>query len=424
MFIGIVADDLTGAADAVAPFAQRGYLAGMGLSVSSSAQNPSQDWDVLALNTELRDRMHLKPTLVASIARRATRRLIARAPQVYFKKIDSTLRGHLRLELDGMLRELPGRIALICPASPAHGRTVENGILSVDGIPLVQTGFVQGTAQSEKLATVRSAFGMAEEPTAEEITLSVLREGIANVEAELDRHIANGICTFFCDAVTLDDLRTLAQVVLRRPDRYLAVGSAGFTRAIAESVPTRTTAAAPIWDVAPFTHGRVLVIVGSMHPISRLQAHRILGEGGIEPIVLNQADGAEEPEGAQVFRERFQAGNRLFVMITPEEMKAKGRHYPIERLLWDMAIWADLPVTVSPFDGYVVSGGHTAQKVCEAWHGHTLEIFGESEPGIVRALLLRYRALPNIPIILKAGGFGDERTLARCLGLEQGADAS
>jgi uncharacterized protein YgbK (DUF1537 family) len=416
MLIGIVADDLTGAADSVAPFAQQGYLAGVGLSVDAGARYPHREWDALALNTELRDRTIVKPTLIASIARRATRRLIACAPQIYFKKIDSTLRGYLRLELDGMLRELPGRIALICPASPANGRTVENGVLHVGRVPLIQTGFVEGEAEPERFATVRAAFGMATEPTTGEIGLTVLRKGVETVERELDRQRATGVRTVFCDAVTPDDMRILAQLVLHRLEHYLPVGSAGFTRAIAESMPRNTAPGSPIWETERFAHGRILVAVGSMHPISRRQAHRILRGEGITPLIMAYEDDSDTSVNAQIFHERWTAGEKLFVLITPEETSTRGNAYLVP-LLWDMAIWAGLPTTVSPFDGYVVTGGHTAQQVCDAFWGTALQIFGESEPGIVRAMMLRDRDLPDIPMILKAGGFGDEGTLARCVGL-------
>ncbi|MCW3096719.1 MAG: hypothetical protein JWL77_2337 [Chthonomonadaceae bacterium] len=417
MLIGIVADDLTGAADSVAPFAQQGYIAGVGLSVDAGARYPPREWDALALNTELRDRTIVKPTLIVSVARRATRRLIACAPRIYFKKIDSTLRGHLRPELDGMLRELPGRTALICPASPANGRTVEHGVLHVGGVPLIQTGFVEGEAEPERFATVRSAFEMAAEPTTGEIGLTILRKGVETVERELDRQRATGVRTVFCDAVTPDDMHILAQLVLHRPEHYLPVGSAGFTRAIAESMPRNTTPGSPTWDTERFTRGRILVVVGSMHPISRRQAHRLLRGEGIIPLVMEYADDSETYVNSQIFHERWRAGEKLFVLITSEETnsRASGDIVPI---LWDMATWAGLPTTVSPFDGYVVTGGHTAQQICDAFWGTALQIFGESEPGIVRAMLLRDRDLPDIPMILKAGGFGDEGTLARCVGLE------
>ncbi|MCW3052041.1 MAG: inner rane protein [Chthonomonadales bacterium] len=418
MFIGIVADDLTGAADSVAPFAQRGYAAGVGLSVASGVQGTDREWDALALNTELRDQESLKPTLIVSIARRATRRLIQRAPQLYFKKIDSTLRGHLRPELDGMLRELPGRLALICPASPANGRSVRNGVLQVQGIPLAETEFVRGAAEPEKFATVRTAFGMADDPMAAEIDLALLREGCAAVTGELDRQLAAGARVVFCDAETPEDLCTLAQVTLLRPERYLPVGSAGLTRAIAELRPPAVASDSPAWDTEPFTRGRVLVVIGSLHPISRQQARRMVGRVGVKPIILQQEDRWTTRAEIRSFQESFLAPEMISILITPEERNPQEKHYPIVNLFKMIRSRAGNPDGVPSFDGYVVTGGHTAQQVCLNMNGVELQIFGESEPGIVRAILSRSLDLPSVPIILKAGGFGDEGTLARCVGLE------
>ena len=417
MFIGIVADDLTGAADSVAPFAQRGYAAGVGLSVASGTKGADRKWDALALNTELRDQERLKPTLIASIARRATRRLIQRVPHLFFKKIDSTLRGHLRPELDGMLRELPGRLALICPASPANGRSVRNGVLRVHGIPLAETEFVRGTTAPEKFATVRAAFEMTGDPRSAEIGLTLLREGCAAVTAELERQFAAGVQAVFCDAETREDLRMLAQVTLLRPERYLPVGSAGFTRALAELRPPATSEP-PIWNTEPFTHGRVLVVIGSMHPMSRLQARRLFGRVGVKVIDLRHEDRWTTPEERRSFRESFLAPDMIYILITPEDRNTLGRHYPIASVFNMIRSRVGNPERVPEFDGYVVTGGHTAQQICENMNGAELQIFGESEPGIVRAILTRRFDLPSVPIILKAGGFGDEGTLARCIGLE------
>lgn len=416
--IGIVADDLTGAADSVAPFAQQGYAAGVELSVASWAQNTDREWDALALNTELRDRESLKPALIASITRRVTRRLKKHAPLVYFKKIDSTLRGHLRLELDGMLRELSGRIALICPASPANGRTVENGVLRVEGIPLADTAFVKGVAEPGKFATVRAAFEMADDPMAAEICLSLLHAGAETVAREFDRQFAAGVRAVFCDAVTAKDLRVLAEVVWHQPDRYLPVGSAGFTRALADLLPSAAALDTPVLDKEPFTRGRVLVVIGSMHPMSRRQAHRLTGRVGVKPIVLKQEDHWATRAERRTFQESFHAEENIYVLITPEEKSPLRQHYPIVEVFKTMRSRAVSSDRVPEFDSYVIAGGHTAQQICLSLGGETLQILGESEPGIVRAILSRHLELPSVPIVLKAGGFGDESTLARCVGLE------
>jgi len=415
MFIGIVADDLTGAADSVAPFAQEGYAAGVCLWGKEVAE---LRWDALAMSTGLRDMHHEKPTLVASIARKITRRMIARAPQIYYKKIDSTLRGHLRTELDGMLRELPGRIALVCSASPANGRTVENGVVFVGGIPLAQSEFMTGVEDAGRFASVRTAFEYVEDPTAAEIGLTTVRAGTDFLEAELDHQIGTGVRTFFFDAVTPEDLRTLAQIVLRRPEYYLPVGSAGWTRAIAESLPAVETPELPPWDNELFVQGRILVLIGSMHPMSRRQARRLIGKPGVKHTVLRESDADMEFLAAVLNTRERPTDEKLLVVMTSEETRPDGHAYSFTApFYWLEAEEANGSIVV-PFDGYVITGGETAGQVFSVMRSTHLQVFGESEPGIVRALLHQQPGLASVPVILKAGGFGDEGTLARCVGLE------
>src|SRR5262249_2107889 len=111
MIIGIVADDLTGAADSVAPFARRGLQASVCFSIGHKPGFCLAEGDALAFTTNTRDAPAQPQGYITTVVRRAARRLKACAPILYYKKIDSTLRGHLRLELDAMRRELPDRLA-------------------------------------------------------------------------------------------------------------------------------------------------------------------------------------------------------------------------------------------------------------------------------------------------------------------------
>ena len=98
--LAIVADDLTGAADTSARFANAGLATVIRLS---GAMVPNAD--VLAVSTESRD---LDPAAAAKTVRSA---LIGIAggqadagPRWVYKKIDSVLRGHPRDELLAALR--------------------------------------------------------------------------------------------------------------------------------------------------------------------------------------------------------------------------------------------------------------------------------------------------------------------------------
>jgi uncharacterized protein YgbK (DUF1537 family) len=137
MLVGIQADDLTGACDTGAPFAARGLET---LVVVHDGDDPppmpSATPTVLVIDTESRQR----PIEDArELARWAGTTLKAGSPGMLYKKVDSTLRGRVAAEIDGMLDGTGLEMALLSPAFPAQRRIVVDGRLLVDGQPADQT---------------------------------------------------------------------------------------------------------------------------------------------------------------------------------------------------------------------------------------------------------------------------------------------
>ena len=64
------------------------------------------------------------------------------AQHLYFKycsTFDSTKEGNIGPVVDAMLETFGEKYTILCPALPVNKRTVENGILYVDGVPLSET---------------------------------------------------------------------------------------------------------------------------------------------------------------------------------------------------------------------------------------------------------------------------------------------
>lgn len=119
----IVADDLTGACDAAAPFAARGAKCQAALWSS-----PLACPDVMAVSTESRDLDE------PEIIRRMEAVVQASSPAtLVFKKIDSTLRGNVRAEILAAMTAFDRRTAVITPSFPDMGRKVREGYLHIDG---------------------------------------------------------------------------------------------------------------------------------------------------------------------------------------------------------------------------------------------------------------------------------------------------
>jgi uncharacterized protein YgbK (DUF1537 family) len=416
MRIGIVADDLTGAADSVAPFAERAYRSLVDvrerdtdsvMELSNAFPRGCDNRDqAVSLPTFTRDRPHLKETLRGSIVRRATRRVQRFHADLIYKKIDSTLRGYLRLELDAMLRELPGRLPVLCPAFPANGRLVEDNFL-----------FVHGERQPR---TLPEAFEITSEESLDcrHLTLATLRQGDSSVEAAFQDALHAGARALFCDAVTQEDLECLARAILLQPDRYLPVGSAGLSRALAQHLPPPATPRQVAWEETVFTAGRVLIVVGSQNPVSRRQAAYLARKAGITPVIADEAMTQLDLEAFRRAVNPFAGGQRIGLFLSPEHASPVWSVRCLPKfLLRIFEVGQPVP------QGLILTGGETAQIALQKIHALSLEIIGEGQPGVVCGQVAEsgqggFWGNSPLSVILKAGGFGTDRTLAQLVGLE------
>jgi uncharacterized protein YgbK (DUF1537 family) len=221
--LAVVADDLTGAADAAAPFAARG----LAVSVALSPADPA-GVEVLALLTDNRRRPAAE---AAERMRAAVARVRDWAPETLFVKIDSTLRGQVHADVSGALDAWGGAGAVATPAFPAQGRTVRGGALVVHGETTV---------------------------------------------VRIEEHFPAGARVV--DAETHDDLVALARRIL--DGGCVAVGSGGLSRALAAVLvdPPRP-ALRPRTGVTG-----VLVVVGTPHAVTRAQV-AALREAGAALVV-------------------------------------------------------------------------------------------------------------------------------------------
>lgn len=121
----IVADDLTGALDAAAPFAGRGLVTRVALDAGAFGAALTSGVDVVAVTTASRE-------IGADDARRATEAVARQIPEGVriFKKVDSRLKGNIKAELSA----LPFTRALVAPAIPDFDRIVQDGCVMGFGV--------------------------------------------------------------------------------------------------------------------------------------------------------------------------------------------------------------------------------------------------------------------------------------------------
>ena len=133
--IGVIADDLTGAAELGAAGLRQGWSAEV-----VTEGRPSGTSDLVCVDTDSR----AQPPREAARRVAAAVKVLQKAGATWvYKKVDSVLRGQVIPELEAMMRQLGATRALLAPANPSLGRTIRDGKYLVRGKPLHQTEFAR-----------------------------------------------------------------------------------------------------------------------------------------------------------------------------------------------------------------------------------------------------------------------------------------
>jgi len=402
----IIADDLTGAADCAMAFAKVGLETLVIWNEIGQSNGP-----VLALNTESR---FLSPDDAA--CRQVTGLAARHRPGVLvYKKIDSTLRGQPAAELAALcdflatLRGGRAPMALVAPAFPGTGRSTEKGSVRIAGCALEETVLWarDHTYCSAHLPDILAHVGMSSEV----LSLAIIRSGVDATATALADARARGVAAVVCDAVEEVDLATIAAASLPVADQLIWVGSGGLAIHLARLVGNADTPAPTV--TSPGLGQPVLVIIGSVAEASRRQAAYLAEQGMAHPLDIGAADlfaGACSDRWREIRHNailQLGAGQNVVVLI------AADAHPDLSRGSELAALFAELVVPIVPAaGGLVMTGGDTAGAVLAGLGVHALRLVAEVEPGVPLGITVGPLALP---FVTKAGAFGDEATLARCL---------
>lgn len=133
--IGVLADDLSGAAEIGAAGLRHGLL--VEILVEG---RPSGRADLVCVDTDSRS---LGSDEAAARAALAASRLVQAGASRIYKKVDSVLRGRVVQEIEAIMKERALKQALLVPANPSLGRVIREGRYLVRGKPVHKTEFAR-----------------------------------------------------------------------------------------------------------------------------------------------------------------------------------------------------------------------------------------------------------------------------------------
>ncbi|WP_051442225.1 four-carbon acid sugar kinase family protein [Arthrobacter sp. H14] len=417
--VGIVADALTGANDSVVQFAQRGWSSHLVIgtvdsavtsdAVTSTAVDDAGPDTAVAVVTDARAMNYEAARKATAVA---VHQLAGSGLHHLYLKIDSTMRGSVHAQIRGALdswtQSYPDAFAVVCPAYPAMGRTVEQGRILIEGRG------VETTAAGRDLLTPVHTNEMQQLlPGSVRIALNTGSDA-ANADA-LER-AAQSAEIVVVDASSDADLEDLARTIELVGPRVVPVGAAGLAGSMARVWARHSIeGSAEEAGLRVPAAGAVLVVASSLHEVSRVQAETLaeafaptdvqvltpaledlIDEGGVESWL----DARHQDRAAGTIP-------RVVMLLAPAERTVGGLPPPDAgaTVAAGLAVIAEYLLESGDFNSLVLIGGDGAHAVLNRLRAVSLLVTGAMQEGIPVGVIERGTA-QGLAVVTKAGGFG------------------
>jgi uncharacterized protein YgbK (DUF1537 family) len=429
--IAIVADDLTGANANGSLLAGRGFSAATCLTPEAWDEEDFALIDAVSITTDSR-------LLPSAEARRKVfdgfRILLAHnAAVVLSKRIDSTLRGNIGSEIEAALAAIDesGRwkepaLAVVVPAFPASQRIAVGGYLVVNGVPLARSPVAHDPASRLDTSKFVDIIARQTDLPIAWVPLATTLDGAVAVRREILERRAAGMRVFACDAVTDDDIATIAEAMREVSFPVLAVDPGPFTAAMADArIGT---------NVRRELQNNLLVVIGSATDLVRRQveALRLARSCAIvraDCCALVDPQRRADAIARTVAAISAKAGSAEVYGVCTTECAADvlaldelaTRHAisvpkASTRINSGLAEIAEV-LLLNPdlrFGGLYTSGGEVTVAVTRQFRALGFSVRDEVLPLAVYGHLIGGR-FPGLPMVTKGGFVGDSSGIVRCV---------
>jgi D-threonate/D-erythronate kinase len=356
--IGVIADDLTGAAELGAVGLRHGLRAEIVVK-----GKPSGEADLVCVDTDSRSCGSEEAGRRAASAAK----LLCEAKACWiYKKVDSVLRGQVTAEVESVMKQLRLKRTLLLPANPSLGRKIRDGRYFVRGRPIHKTEFAH---DPEHPRTSCKVLELLPPSLATPIRVSGLGEALPEA----------GIVVG--EAGTAEDVRRWAML---RDTRTLSAGGAEYFGAL---LTTKKSKAGPRPDEISSngTAARELFVCGTASQSSRkfIKAAREAG-APVFSLPLELAWSAEfTPGAAEVISQRVVAVYATAARVILNVGLPPVRTSSVARRLSDHLVQiAELVLRRVEVGHVYAEGGATATELVRRMGWARLSVLAEPAPGV------------------------------------------
>lgn len=231
--VGIIADDLTGANDTALQFQLNGADTNILLDkhIEKKQNFPAQAW---AISTESRNGT---PEEAFEKVKDAAQLLVDEInPDFFYKKIDSTVRGNIAVEVLSALKVLDWDAAIVMPAFPQEGRITVGGYHLLKGVPIERTEMARDPhspiTESHLPTLLKSQLGEKLSDLVGSIELKTILDGAGPILMKLNDLISKGKKIIIADSASTTDLEQIVLAMQKSNYKILPVGTAAAAKVL------------------------------------------------------------------------------------------------------------------------------------------------------------------------------------------------
>lgn len=394
LLIGCVADDVTGASDAASYLKKGGLQTLLHLGCPGSGEDFG---DAQAVVIGLKTRSMPAAEAVAQTCAAVRELLAAGARQIYLKycsTFDSTPEGNIGPVVDAVVSQMGVRYTLLCPSLPDNGRTVRNGTLFVNGVPLAQSPMNAHPLNPMWASDLKEL--MAPQSSYPCFTLP----DIACTEEQL-LHLGADAEHFYL----VPDYENHAQgrgIAERFFNARLLTGGSGLLEALAE-LHSRGAARTEAAEEVSGVRGPGIVLCGSCSQRSeeQIRCYRDAGRPALQLDPVKLVSGEQTLGQAEDFmRENCRKEPLIYSCGAKQQERYDAAYAP---MLEDAFARLGSTAVAMGYRRVVVAGGETSGAVLRSLGLRSFRIGASVAPGVP---LLGPTERPELRLILKSGNFG------------------
>ena len=416
---GVIADDLTGANDTALQFHLKGANTQILLSDEIELLN-LKGTQVWAISTESRNvDSNTAYEKVVKIANMFKEKL---NPDFLYKKIDSTIRGNIAVEILGILSVFEYDASIIVPAFPAEMRTTVGGYHMLKGIPMERTEMAcdphSPIRESHLPTLLRTQLPDKYSDIVGQIELKTVMKGAGPILQKIKELIDSGKRIIVADAVSTVDIEQIALALNKSDSRILPAGAAAFAQCLGEYWFSDIENEHIIKTLPSLPK---FIVSGSATQITANQIERLENSDEFDNILAVNLDiktvlsGVSDELTDRVVS-NLNLGNTVVVHtselikdfdgFSDDSFNAELTKANLADVITDFLAELTRRVTSKTEAILITLGGETSYKCCQAIGAHQLQLVDEVAPAI--ALSMDYKAQW---IVTKSGNLGGVNTL-------------